>query len=416
MEEIESLLEKVSIISKKYDDIAIITGEKFNIFQILDIEYSEQKHTYLITELLNPHGNHGQGTSFLELFLNEISEKEEKDYDNKFKIKLTDEIKNIEVGPKYIGVINENYTKGGVIDILITLGDKKIIIENKIYAADQKAQLIRYNNEYENAPLYYLSLSKTNKPTEYSIILKDEEGKITNEVKEKKHYKCISYEVEILNWLKKCKEKAVDHSLLRETITQYIYTINFITNQTSYHKMADELVEIFTNSPKNLKTLYEINSIKGQVENQLLKKLWDDLTAFASEQNFNRVDKDTSESIYFTNNFSEEKSKMEIIISFETTGFKNLWFGFTKNSETPKSILDFVLIKFREAFNKKVSITEYNIGIYHPEHTNWGKEEFLKVQSCLMLEDFKNKLIILFGIAKSAEKEFENKALKEQNQ
>lgn len=61
----ENLLQNVYTIKKKYVDIAEVTGENFNIFNVLKISRRETVlHTPLIAELLNPYGSHGQGNVF----------------------------------------------------------------------------------------------------------------------------------------------------------------------------------------------------------------------------------------------------------------------------------------------------------------------------------------------------------------
>lgn len=70
MDKINNLLQQVSIIQKKYDEIAKITGENFNIFSIMRAENDEVRtHSRIIAEFLNPKGIHNQGSVFLKLFL-----------------------------------------------------------------------------------------------------------------------------------------------------------------------------------------------------------------------------------------------------------------------------------------------------------------------------------------------------------
>ena len=70
-QQLENLLANVSSINKKYEEMARLTGENFNIFRILKIERSEVRmHSALLAELLNPNGSHGCGNIFLELFIN----------------------------------------------------------------------------------------------------------------------------------------------------------------------------------------------------------------------------------------------------------------------------------------------------------------------------------------------------------
>ena len=61
LKDVQNLLTQVSVISEKYDAIAELTGENFNIFKILKMETKEVKtHSAFLAELLNPKGSNGQ--------------------------------------------------------------------------------------------------------------------------------------------------------------------------------------------------------------------------------------------------------------------------------------------------------------------------------------------------------------------
>ena len=65
-----TLLQKTVNIVDKYESMAVLTGERFNVFNVLGMGSSEVKlHSALIAELLNPKGKHSLG----ELFLNQKS-------------------------------------------------------------------------------------------------------------------------------------------------------------------------------------------------------------------------------------------------------------------------------------------------------------------------------------------------------
>nr|HPN18233.1 PD-(D/E)XK nuclease family protein [Chitinophagales bacterium] len=84
---IQNLLNQVNLISKHYDRISSLTGEKFNIFSIMSMEKNEvYTHSAIITELLNPYGNHGQTDVFLKEFITIINSKIERDKDGNNKI------------------------------------------------------------------------------------------------------------------------------------------------------------------------------------------------------------------------------------------------------------------------------------------------------------------------------------------
>ena len=52
------------------------------------------------------------------------------------------------------------------------------------------------------------------------------------------------YKNDIIQWLEKCRKEAVTHSILRETITQYINLIKYLTHQTINENMEKEIVKL----------------------------------------------------------------------------------------------------------------------------------------------------------------------------
>ena len=228
----QHLLNNVSIISKKYDDIAKITGENFNIFSVMSMESNERyTHSAIIGELLNPKGSHSQGSVFLKLFFEEISDFnvfENFDFDNA-QIILEE----------FIGTRANNAEFSGYIDIVIKEKKNVVVIENKIYAGDQYEQLKRYKNYYPHCILLYLNLFG-DLPSKESTI----------DLEEYKDYQIISYQDTIHNWLQKCYKEAIEQPILRETIKQYLNLIKKLTNQTINDVMSEEITNTMKNSIK----------------------------------------------------------------------------------------------------------------------------------------------------------------------
>ena len=125
---IQHLLYQVSAINKKYEQIAEITGENFNVFKILGLTTNEVRtHSAFIAELLNPKGSHGCKDTFLKLFIERLQEsiKEQAKGTNENGNQILERIKKFICSDKckasveyYIGEINEDRTVGGRIDIL----------------------------------------------------------------------------------------------------------------------------------------------------------------------------------------------------------------------------------------------------------------------------------------------------------
>jgi hypothetical protein len=262
------LLTNVALIKNKYDEIAKITGENFNVFKILGLTTNEVRtHSAFLSELLNPKGNHGQGDLFLKLFLTQF----ELEFETKNAI--------VEI-EKHTGFINEEYTEGGYIDIIISNGKKAIIIENKIYAGDQSNQLVRYSNYTKkiyglnNFHLLYLTLNG-----------KDASHESKGQLVLNSDYHLISYENDILDWLELCKKESVSLPILRETILQYINLIKYLTNQSTNNKMSTEIIDeiLITNKIEEALVIGDnINELKFKIMahfSQLLIKM-------ANENNF----------------------------------------------------------------------------------------------------------------------------------
>lgn len=246
---IQILLESVSAINKNYAKIAKITGENFNVFKILKVDTREVRlHSAFIAELLNPNGSHEQGNVFVIEFIKILKLKSNTDTP-KHEITFQPEFAKIPEVEKWLGYTTE--TEGGYIDILLTdRTNKHIIIENKIYAGDQKNQLVRYHEYDREATIVYLTLDGR-QPSEYSTQNK-------KEVLDK--LICISYKDDILKWLEISKRYTIDHSLLRETLTQYINIIKYLTHQTMNEEMKNEIVENILRNEENYLSAQQIQS------------------------------------------------------------------------------------------------------------------------------------------------------------
>jgi len=257
MKEYQQLINNISQIILKYDEMDRINGSKFNIFQILNVAEDELKHSLFIAELLNPKGRHGRGSLFLKLFLEKV---EITDFDT--------ENSTIET-EKYIGPITE--TEGGRIDIFLEDKDRKtIVIENKIFAGDQPQQLIRY---YNFAPdnVLYLTL-KGDSPSESSIIHP------TKQLNEVENFKIISYKSHIVDWLESCKKESFEYPLLREGLTHYINLINYLTGQSTNKNMEDEILQLAFQSKENLEMIAVIGNRFEEIKNEYHMRFWEALS------------------------------------------------------------------------------------------------------------------------------------------
>ena len=263
MPEIQSLLTQVGLIVKKNNEILDATGGRFNIFNIIGIASDEVRlHSALLAELLNPNGSHGMKDAFLIAFVDEMKKVE---LDSKL---AAFDFKSAKVKvEKTIGEVTEE--EGGRIDIIIDdKNNNAIIIENKIYAGDQTAQLIRYDrhgkSKYNgNHTILYLTL--------------DGHEASDGSAKNIKYIK-ISYAIHILHWLETCLSIAVRQPLVREIINQYISLIKQLTNQDMNTKNSQEIVDLLIkkdNIESALIISVNIEALKRKLVSDMVKRIAD---------------------------------------------------------------------------------------------------------------------------------------------
>lgn len=243
MDKIKTLLQKVQhliALDKQRKEEARKRGEKYNIFSVLGLESSEvQTHSAFLASLLNPDGNHGVGSAFLDAFVRVMN------------------LGDLQLDTTNAQVNVEHVTSDGRIDILIFDNNKKaIIIENKIYAGDQPEQLKRYDDyarqQFTNGyRLLYLTLdghkpsdssTKDLKDNQYlrlaynnDLIIGNEDSSDSDNV--------ISRDV--LYWLEECVKIAYNKPLVRETIIQYQSLIKSLTGMNSENETKQEIIKLF---------------------------------------------------------------------------------------------------------------------------------------------------------------------------
>ena len=249
-ERIEELLKSVRPIvdeNKKIRAEKEARGDFFNIFSILDMEKNEvHTHSAFLAELLNPHGSHGLKATFLNLFIEKMALDNIKDK-SKLKTETATVRKEFYVGKKDV----ENET-GGDIDILIEFSNPNyaIVIENKIDAGDQEAQLARYRNYAKNYgdgfTLFYLT-KDGHEPSEWS----------TGKEADKHYWRCISYARDIKAYLENCLDESKKFSLVNAVIRQYIDLIDKLTGQELEKGMDKRVVDLMLNYNEEMLAFWE---------------------------------------------------------------------------------------------------------------------------------------------------------------
>ena len=255
-------LNSITQIIKKQQEIAAIRGENYNLFKVIHMTSNETSvHSAFIADLLNPKGLHGMGDEFLRLFLETIDT-------HGFEFDIQGSKVEIE---KAIGQRTE--TTGGRLDIIVSNKEQAIIIENKIYAEDQEAQMLRYHNyaqKYYRGKhlLLYLSLDG---------LVHDNDFTTKGQVAENKDFFTISYKEDILNWLYKCRQLAVDKPLLREGISHYINLVKYLTHTNMDDQVKKEMTDIVLNDPMHIKNLNAYVEAIDASKKALTVKFWKEL-------------------------------------------------------------------------------------------------------------------------------------------
>tara|TARA_R110000868_G_scaffold363678_1_gene626019 strand:- start:21232 stop:22455 length:1224 start_codon:yes stop_codon:yes gene_type:complete len=353
MYKINNLLQQISIIQKKYDDLAEYSGEYYNVFDILGVRSDELSHSAILVNLLDAKGKHGQKDIFLKLFIEQIKPLLENskysEHINSFDTEKA--IANKEI---HIGQVNLQKAEGGRVDIVVRSGDKHIIIENKIYAGDQNQQLMRYDNEYKNDPIIYLTLNGDT-PSESSkgnLVLGTD-------------FICISYKVDISNWLQKCIKEMANKPIIRETLNQYLFLIKSLTNQSNNNKMSEEILKILMKDEDSFNSFVTLINSQNKLKAEILKKEFthDILQNIANKHSLTLI---VDEGFYFGitykgfsfKNKSLDNENLSIRFDYQSSNYRDILFGLIYIDNTKINDLRSVIIK--EKFEKAFGIANEN--------------------------------------------------------
>jgi len=264
--EAATLLAKAADKIQNFDLRARKTGARFNVFDVLDRATDEVKgHSAFLAELLSPGGSHGQGDRFLGSFLKILQEQ------------LTDDpamqgFAQV-LKPANWTVDCERFVPSaedcdGRIDIVIESNEHLLIIENKVYAADQPAQLSRYHAYAENRGkkwfLFYLTLDGA-PPSKDSLRTLPSEQVL-----------CISYAQTIRTWLKQNIESDQLPLRLRETVSQYGDLILRLSGHGSSEGLTMNLARLL-NTPNEVRAAFELTQALEEKKIQVMLSFWEQL-------------------------------------------------------------------------------------------------------------------------------------------
>lgn len=279
MDNSQQLLTEVFYIYNKNEQAAILNGDRFNIFEILNRAKHENSFSSFIAELLNPEGTHGCKEVFLRMFIGSYLMNGMSDFlEGRIEVRT-----EFFTGFKKEQVVIENKKTAdfyGRIDIILKNQNngKLIIIENKVDADDQEEQLKRYNNyalsQTKPFIILYLTLDGKEATIKSAVDLKSNNNK---EKVQQVNYYCLSYKDDILGWLEACIKETHAFPMVRETIRQYIFLIRKLTKQSTTHKMGDEIQKLISQDSKNFEAASIIAGEFDNTKKLLLETFWQEV-------------------------------------------------------------------------------------------------------------------------------------------
>lgn len=154
----DSLIPRLEAARQLESELDVALARRFNVFDFLD--RSELGLSRIVAELLDVNGRHGQGALFLEKLLDKLT-------DQGSPVTQSD----IEGSSTEVEFTIKN---GRRIDVIVSLGDSCLAIENKPYTGDQSRQVHDYlvwlKQQYKKFWLVYLSPA-SEPPSDGSVTL-----------------------------------------------------------------------------------------------------------------------------------------------------------------------------------------------------------------------------------------------------
>jgi len=242
----DDLLHTVALLRARYQ-----RAPGFSLFSVLRSSSDEVRlHSRFLAFLLDPKATHNQGTALLSLLLKRL---DIQDFDL--------ETAMVEVEYQNIDILVRNHSR------------QAVIIENKIYAGDQDEQLWRYHQRmqtegYREIWTTYLTLDGA-EPSEQS--------------RKSLPVMLLSYETEIIAWLKDCIPLVAREPGVRESVFQYIELLQKLTSSDQGELYMNKLKEQLLQG-ENLFVIADINHAFKSVLADLQFDVWERMTACQAGQ------------------------------------------------------------------------------------------------------------------------------------
>lgn len=268
------LFEQLSMINQKYKALENAQASAFNVFTILRDKSEEVGlHSRFLAELLDTKGSH-QRNVFQKLFIQHVINNTLGTGDDDWQRECIPE--NEIFSCKYEIGVGEK----GRIDICLRSNNYVIVIENKIYAEDQKNQLERYFNAAQN-----WRVKDENIYVVYLTLHGDDVSDYGRGALHPKNYGCISYEANIKNWLDLCAQAVYDAPHIRETIIQYKRLTERLTGQTQAQEHTMDIIKLLEKD-QNFEVALQLSRALPKFQKEVQFNAWTELQASLAEKGF----------------------------------------------------------------------------------------------------------------------------------
>lgn len=227
-------------------------------------------------------------------------------------------IKKLNYRDAPLSIEREETIDNGRVDIVISVGEEKIFIENKILAHDQGSQLSRYyNNSKKPFSLIYLTRFGRKASTESE-----------NGLKLGKDYFIASYYTHIYNWINKLRDNPLKNEQLEEDIRKFW---NWLINQNrGFPDIYDYILSNKKEALDNIPTVEKCND--GFRHYVMWQRIIPELQEIA---NLNNLVLEVSDRFEFkkVNGYISFKSSTgkEIKFTCKRRSKKNCWRGINVN-------------------------------------------------------------------------------------
>jgi hypothetical protein len=263
---LESLSNQIAHLDEYRQRVEPQLASEFNVLRYARMD--EMGLSLILADLLDPKGPHGQGTRFLQCFLNRYWD-ERKTIDKPVKV-------STEVATDRIAQRQRR------IDIEVDLGDRVLAIENKPWAADQRGQIRDYLDHLKSTgrpyKLLYLAGQQGQQPSEDSIAMAEREVHVEDKV-----LGLTSFH-EVREWLRDCLRCCEN-----ERVAMFLRDLErFVASQFSHDGVDFEsklIVEAAMASPQGISAAVQLNTLAAwDLRIRLLEQLEEQLgSAFQTE-------------------------------------------------------------------------------------------------------------------------------------